>query len=101
VRRIIDILFLETKHKGHFANVQFSSKRHFIENQNINLSLIFFTWLCQLQQNFLHPDIANLLNGNWNKNGKYCGVSTNPMAKYAPLAKLTFQRICHPKRRKS
>ena len=50
----------------------------------------------QLQQYFLHPDIANSPNGGWNKYGKYCGVSTNPMAKNAPLPNINFSKFESP-----
>ncbi len=99
VRRIIDVLFLETKHNGHFARVQFGSKRHFMENENFKLSLIVLTWLRQLQQYFLNADIANSPDGDWNKYGKYCGVSTNPMAKNVPLANINFSKNLSPQKK--
>ncbi len=35
-------------------------------------------------------------NGDWNKYGKYCGTTSNPMAKYAPLANINFPKKIHP-----
>jgi hypothetical protein len=62
--RIIDVLFTRTKHNGHLAGVQFSSKRNFMAAQNFKLSLIVLTWLRQLQQFFLTPEITNLEKGD-------------------------------------
>ncbi len=69
--RIIEVLFNKTKHNGHFAKVQFSSKRTFMATQNFKLSLIVLTWLHQLEQHFLHPDMETSDNEDWNKYGKY------------------------------
>jgi hypothetical protein len=91
--RIIDVLFNKTKHNERFAKVQFSSKRNLMANQNFKLSLIVLTWLRQLEQHFLHPNMATSDNGDWNEHGKYCGTTSNPIAKSAPLAKLTFQKF--------
>ncbi len=35
-------------------------------------------------------------NGDWNKYGKYCGTTSNPMAKYAPLANINFPKQMSP-----
>jgi hypothetical protein len=67
-----------------------------MENQNFKFSLIVLTCLPQLQQYFLNPDIANSPDGDWNKYEKYCGVSTNPMAKNAPLANINFSKNLSP-----
>jgi hypothetical protein len=56
--RIIEVLFNKTKHNGHFAKVQFGSKRNFMALQNLKLSSIILTWLHQLEQHFLHPNMA-------------------------------------------
>jgi hypothetical protein len=60
--------------------------------QNFKLSLIVLTWLHQLEQHFLHPDMATSDNGDWNKYGKYCGTTSNPMAKSAPLANINISK---------
>jgi hypothetical protein len=39
-KRIIEVLFNITKHNGHFAKVQFGSKRNIMVTQNFKLSLI-------------------------------------------------------------
>jgi hypothetical protein len=57
--RIIQVLVLRTKHKGHFARVQFGGKKQLMESHNFKLSLIVLTWLRQLQQHFLTPEIKN------------------------------------------
>jgi hypothetical protein len=60
--------------------------------QNFKLSLIILTLLRQLQQYFLHSKMATSDNGDWDKHGKYCGTTSNPMAKYAPLANINFSK---------
>jgi hypothetical protein len=89
-------LFNKTKHNGHFAKVQFGSKRNFVATPNFKFSLIVLKWLPQLQQYFLYLDMATSDNGDWNKYQKYCGTTSNPMAKFAPLANLNFLKNCHP-----
>ncbi len=96
VERIIQVLFLRTKHNGHFARVQFAGKKQLMENHNFKLSLIVLTWLRQLQRYLLTPEIKNSPKEDWNKYGKYCGVSTNPMAKNAPLANINFSKFESP-----
>jgi hypothetical protein len=64
--------------------------------QNFKLSLIGLTWLPLLQQFFLPPKIANLEKGDWNKYGYYCGTTSNPMAKFSPLANINFSRKLSP-----
>jgi hypothetical protein len=88
-KRIIEVLINRTKHNGHFAKVQFGSKRNFMATQNFKLSLIVLTWQRQLQQYFLHSKMATSDNGDWNNIGIYCGTTSNPMAKYV-------QKNCHP-----
>jgi hypothetical protein len=39
---------------------------------------------------------GNSDNGDWNKHGKYCGTTSNPMAKYAPLANINFSKKLSP-----
>jgi hypothetical protein len=56
--RSIEVLFNKTTHNGHFAKVQFGSKRNFMALQNLKLSSIILTWLHQLEQHFLHPNMA-------------------------------------------
>ena len=101
MERIIQVLFLRTKHNGHFARVQFAGKKQLMENHNFKLSLIVLTWLRQLQRYLLTPEIKNSPKEDWNKYGKYCGVSTNPMAKNAPLANINFSKFESPEEKEA
>jgi hypothetical protein len=60
--------------------------------QNFKLSLIILRWLRQHQQYFLHSDMATSDNGYWNEYVKYCGTTSDPMAKSAPLANINFSK---------
>jgi hypothetical protein len=40
--------------------------------------------------------MATLDNGDWNQYGKYCGTTSNPMAKSAPLANMNFSKKNSP-----
>jgi hypothetical protein len=94
--RIIEVLVNKTKHNKHFAKVQFGSKRNFVATQNFKLSLILLIWLHQLQQYFLHPNMTTSDNEDWNKYGKYCGTTSNPMATSPPLANINFSKQLSP-----
>ncbi len=59
--QILDVLFNDTLHSGHWSKVQFSTKQEFLQRNNSTLSLVIMTWLCQLQQ--------FLLDENTDKNG--------------------------------
>jgi hypothetical protein len=40
-------------------------------------------------------------NGDWNHYGKYCGTTSIPMAKSAPLDNINYSKNCHPMIRRS
>jgi hypothetical protein len=50
---ILDVLFNNTVHSGHWSHVQFGTKKKFFQQNNGTLSLVILTWLQQLQQFFL------------------------------------------------
>jgi hypothetical protein len=53
---ILDILFINTIHSGHWSHVQFGMRQKFFQQNNRILSLIVLAWLRQLQQFFLNED---------------------------------------------
>ncbi len=91
---ILDVLFTNTVHSGHWTHVQFGTKQKFFHQNNNTLSLIVLTWLCQLQQFFLNED-KNDKNGDWNIFGKFTGTTSNHLKK-TPLANINFSRASSP-----
>ena len=93
---ILDVLFSKTQHSGYWSHVQFGAMTKFFKQGNGVLSLVVLTWLRQLQQFFLDDEHTHK-NGDWNKLGKYTGVTTNPMKDTTPLANINFSTIAKPK----
>jgi hypothetical protein len=93
---ILEVLFTETLHSGHWSRVQFGARTKFFEQSNGILSLVVLTWLHQLQQFFLDDEHKHK-NGDWNNLGKYTGVTTNSMKDTTPLANINFSAAAKPK----
>jgi hypothetical protein len=94
-KEILEVLFSKTLHCGYWSHVQFGTRKKFFEQNNSILCLVVLTWMRQLQEFFLNVD--NLpSNGNWNKWGKYTGVSTNPYKQTMPLANINFSTLEKP-----
>ena len=92
---ILEVLFSKTLHCGYWSHVQFGTRKKFFEQNNSVLCLVILTWMRQLQEFFL--DVEKLpSNGNWNKWGKYTGVTSNPYTKNAPLLNINFSTIEKP-----
>jgi hypothetical protein len=51
---ILDVLFINTVHSGHWSHVQFGMRQKFFQQNDGTLSRIILTWLRQLQQFFLN-----------------------------------------------
>jgi hypothetical protein len=43
--QILDVLFNDTLHSGHWSKVQFGTKQKFLQRNNTTLSLVILTWL--------------------------------------------------------
>lgn len=92
---ILEVLFSKTLHCGYWSHVQFGTRKKFFDNNNSILCLVVLTWMRQLQEFFLNDD--NLpSNGNWNKWGKYTGVTGNPYKQTMPLANINFSTLEKP-----
>jgi hypothetical protein len=88
--QILDVLFNDTLHSGHWSNVQFGTKQKFLQQNNTTLSLVILTWLQQLQQFFLNKNTDKT--GDWNIFGKYCGPTQNLLKNTAQLANINFSK---------
>ncbi len=91
---ILDVLFINTVHSGHWTHVQFGMRQKSFQKNNGTLVLIVLTWLRQLQQFFLNED-KNDKNGDWNIFGKYTGTISNHLKK-TPLANTNFSSASSP-----
>ncbi len=91
---ILDVLFINTVHSGHWSHVQFGMRQKFFQQNNGTLSLIILTWLHQLQQFFLNED-KNDKNGDWNTFGKYTGTTFNHL-RDTPLVNINFSSASSP-----
>jgi hypothetical protein len=91
---ILDVLFINTVHSGHWSHVQFGKRQKFFQQNNITLSLIVLTWLRQLQQFFLNED-KNDKNGDWNIFGKFTGTTSNHL-RDTTLANINFSSASSP-----
>ncbi len=91
---ILDILFINTIHSGHWSHVQFGMRQKFFQQNNRILSLIVLAWLRQLQQFFLNED-KNDKNGDWTIFGKYTGTTSNHL-RDTPLANINFSSASSP-----
>jgi hypothetical protein len=91
---ILDVLFIDTVHSGHWSHDQFGTRQKFFQQNNGTLSLIVLTWLQQLQQSFLNEE-KNDKNGDWNIFGKYTGTTSNHL-RDTPLANINFSSASSP-----
>ena len=91
---ILDVLFINTVHSGHWSHVQFGTRQKFFQQNNGILSLIVLTWLRQLQQFFLNED-KNDKNGDWNIFGNYTGTTSNHL-RDTPLANIKLSSASSP-----
>jgi hypothetical protein len=57
--RILDVLFNDTLHSGHWSKVQLGTKQKILQRNNTNFSLVILIWLQQLKQFFLNKKIKN------------------------------------------
>jgi hypothetical protein len=92
---ILDVLFNNTVHSGHWSHVQFGMKKKIFQRNNSILSLVILTWLQQLQQFFLNEEKKDK-NGDWNNFGKYTGTTTNNLKDTTPLANMNFSSVSTP-----
>jgi hypothetical protein len=51
-QQIVEVIFNEMLHTGHFNRVHFGAMNKFLRRMNQTLSLVILTWLHQLQQFF-------------------------------------------------
>ena len=80
--KVLDILFTKTEHNSYFTKIDFGSRKRILQLDNPMLYLVVLTWLRQLQQCFYEYNDVNP-GKDWNKHGRYCGVSTK-VAQNAP-----------------
>ncbi len=92
---ILDVLFNNTVHSGHWSHVQFGMKKKFFQQNNGTLSLVVLTWLRQLQQFFLNEKKKDK-NGDWNNFGIYTGTAANNLKDTTPLANINFSSVSTP-----
>jgi hypothetical protein len=90
VTQILDVLYNDTLHSGHWSKVQFATKQIFLQRNNTILSLVILTWLRQLQQFFLDKNIDK--NGDWNIFETFCGTTQNLLKITAPLVNISFSK---------
>ena len=80
--KILDILFTKTEHNSYFIKIDLGSRKSLLQSKNPTLHLVVLTWIRQLQQCFYEYTDVNP-GKDWNKHGRYCGVSTK-VAQNAP-----------------
>ena len=81
--KVLDILVTKTEHNSYFTKIDFGSRKRPLQSNNPTLYLVVLTWICQLQQCFYEITDVNPGRKDWNKHGRYCGVSTK-VAQNAP-----------------
>jgi hypothetical protein len=92
---ILDVLFNNTVHSGHWSHVQFGTKKKIFQHNNGTLSLIVMTWMRQLQQFFLDEEKKDK-NGDWNNFRKYTGTTSNNLKHTTPLVNINFSSVSTP-----
>jgi hypothetical protein len=92
---ILDVLFNNTVHSGHWSRAQFGMKKKIFQKNNGTLSLVVLTWLQQLQQLFLNEEKKDK-DGDWNNVGKYIVTTANNLKDATPLANINFSSVSTP-----
>jgi hypothetical protein len=92
---ILDVLFNNTVHSGHWSHVQFGMKKKIFQQSNGTLSLVVLTWLQQLQQFFLNEEKKDK-NGDWKIFGKYTGTTSANLKDTTPLTNINFSSVSTP-----
>jgi hypothetical protein len=90
--KILDILFTKTEHNSYFIKIDLGSRKSLLQSNNPTLHLVVLTWICQLQQCFY--EITDVHQGkDWNKYGRYCGVSTKVAQNTPTLSNINMSPV--------
>ncbi len=92
--QILDMIFNDSLHSGHWSKVQFGTKQKFLQRNNTTLSLVILTWLRQLQQFFLDKTQIRMGTGTFLEN---IVVQPYPSEEYCTIGKPQLLQIFHTK----
>ncbi len=90
--KVLDILFTKTEHNSYFTKIDFGIRKRLLQPNNPTLYLVVLTWIRQRQQCF--NEITNVHPGkDWNKHGRYCGISTKVAQNTPTLSNINMSPV--------